>query len=211
MLVVALPFHREVFAHDTMAILTHAHREKIERMSVKMTNPVKQEAIRYFTFKEVFDFLCEIGSIGNERKATFCSRLQQLQRLGFPVGVNVGQGKKMKYSRAHVFQIAFAFEMFAVGLAPRVVIETTNNVWSSFTKNFQKNNESSDLEMEIMLETKVLLSPKVLDFAIFDGFEIVIEDAISIASRVSDICNNLHRCGIVIINSGRIFEKVESF
>lgn len=50
-----------------------------------------------------------------DRVPTFRARIKQFQRLQFPSGVNVGRGTKMHYSGEHLFKLATAFELVALG------------------------------------------------------------------------------------------------
>jgi hypothetical protein len=70
--------------------------------------------------------------IDPDRMGTFKSRIKQLQRLGFPEGVNIGRGEKMVYNASHLFQLATAFELIGAGLpADRATKIVTHN-WRQF-------------------------------------------------------------------------------
>jgi hypothetical protein len=64
-----------------------------------------------------------------ERTDTFRARLKQLQRLGFPPGVNVGRGTKMSYSTEHLLQLMFAFELISTGLPAKTATEMVLQGW----------------------------------------------------------------------------------
>lgn len=64
-----------------------------------------------------------------DRTETFRARLKQLQRLGFPPGVNVGRGTKMSYSTEHLVQLMFAFEMISTGIPAKTATEMVIQGW----------------------------------------------------------------------------------
>lgn len=59
----------------------------------------------------------------------FRARIKQLQRLGFPEGVNVGRGVRMPYELVHLIQLAVAFELLDCGLPAKFVTESVARGW----------------------------------------------------------------------------------
>lgn len=60
----------------------------------------------------------------------FRARIKQLQRLGFPPGVNVGRGTKFDYSIENFLQLAIAFELMNCGLTGKLVTDIVVEHWS---------------------------------------------------------------------------------
>lgn len=67
-----------------------------------------------------------------EREGTFRARVKQLQRLGFPPGVNIGRGTRMTYSAVHLFQLASAFELMRLGLPASSATAIVEQNWPDF-------------------------------------------------------------------------------
>ncbi|MGB3791285.1 MAG: hypothetical protein WA978_00970 [Sphingopyxis granuli] len=59
----------------------------------------------------------------------FRARIKQLQRLGFPPGVNVGRGTKFEYSIENFLQLAVAFELMNCGLTGKLVTDIVVEHW----------------------------------------------------------------------------------
>lgn len=75
-----------------------------------------------FTFAVAEDCLRRVGSVHSNRAGTFRARIKQLQRLGFPEGVNVGRGTRMNYSLEHIMKLAIAFELLGMSLPASSVV-----------------------------------------------------------------------------------------
>lgn len=55
-----------------------------------------------------------------EKAVAFRGRLQHLQRLGFPSGVNTGRGTKATYGWTQIIQLMVALDLIDLGLPPDV-------------------------------------------------------------------------------------------
>lgn len=84
------------------------------------------------TYKQVEATLVAHLRIHPDRIGRFQSRIKQLQRLGFPFGVNVGRGEKMKYSATHLFQFVTAFELINHGIPGGTAVEIVEQKWDNF-------------------------------------------------------------------------------
>lgn len=71
-----------------------------------------------------------------DRVSTFRARIKQLQRLGFPSGINIGRGVKMAYSAEHLFQLATAFELIDIGLTAQTATTVTAQNWTGISAAF---------------------------------------------------------------------------
>lgn len=67
-----------------------------------------------------------------DKMGTFRSRVKQLQRMNFPLGVNIGRGSRMAYSALHLFQLAIAFELLGTGWPAKPAVEVTTEFWDRF-------------------------------------------------------------------------------
>ncbi|WP_144036782.1 hypothetical protein [Sphingopyxis witflariensis] len=59
----------------------------------------------------------------------FRARIKQLQRLGFPPGVNVGRGTKFAYTVDHFLQSGIALELLNSGLTGKLVTDLVTEHW----------------------------------------------------------------------------------
>lgn len=71
-----------------------------------------------------------------DKISTFRSRMKQLQRLEFPVGVNIGRGVRMTYTAEHLLQLAVAFEVIGTGLAAKAATDLVTTYWDRFQAAF---------------------------------------------------------------------------
>ena len=77
--------------------------------------------------REVEGLLGARHGIGDERRIAFRGRLEHLRRLGCPVGVQTGKGKRAVFGWKQIIELAFALDLIDLGINPenaaRVVIE----------------------------------------------------------------------------------------
>lgn len=69
-------------------------------------------------YSEVSRLVARLHGIGEERLTALRGRLQHLQKLGFPAGVNTGRGRPAEYGPSQVLMLILILEFMAVGLAP---------------------------------------------------------------------------------------------
>lgn len=76
-----------------------------------------------FSFKEVEAALATSLRIVDEsgKRATFTSRLQQLQKLGLPWGANSGRGIRVRYTVAQIAETLFYCDLLDVGWTPALI------------------------------------------------------------------------------------------
>lgn len=71
-----------------------------------------------FSFATVERVLAYAHRVGDDRRSAFKSRLQHLQKRGFPAGTKTGRGRAASYSVEHVIKIALLLELNQMGIAP---------------------------------------------------------------------------------------------
>jgi hypothetical protein len=74
-----------------------------------------------FTFKDVEEILCNVLRIANEKRSSFRSRVQQLQKMALPWGTNVGRGTRVIYSLQQIAELVLYFELLDAGLTPALI------------------------------------------------------------------------------------------
>ncbi|MGB5725257.1 MAG: hypothetical protein WBM39_12675 [Parasphingorhabdus sp.] len=71
-----------------------------------------------FTYKEIQEILAQKHRIAHANQTAFRGRIQHMQRLGFPTGVNTGKGKRVSYTWRELLLMALAFEYLEIGSTP---------------------------------------------------------------------------------------------
>lgn len=62
--------------------------------------------------------LSALHDVPPARETALIGRVQHLQRMGFPAGVNVGSGQRAEYDAPAIVRILLAFELMQFGLRP---------------------------------------------------------------------------------------------
>lgn len=91
-----------------------------------------ESAVDGMTYKAMEAVLVGHFNIAPERVGTFKSRIKQLQRLGFPGGVNTGRGVKMSYTLEHLFKLVTAFELIGAGMPAERATSIVTHHWDKF-------------------------------------------------------------------------------
>ncbi len=76
------------------------------------------------TFNQIEAVFAARFDIPADRAAAFRGRLQHLQRLNFPTGVNTGRGKKAAYGWTQLIQLMVALDLIDLGMTPDVAAKS---------------------------------------------------------------------------------------
>ena len=71
-----------------------------------------------FSFGQVEKALALTQNIREDRRSAFANRLKNIQKAGFPNGINTGRGKAARYNAGHVLQLGLLLELNQLGLSP---------------------------------------------------------------------------------------------
>ncbi len=71
-----------------------------------------------FTYKEIQTILSRKHNIADRNEMAFRGRIQHMQRLGFPSGVNTGKGRPVSYTWRELLLLALVFEYLEIGSTP---------------------------------------------------------------------------------------------
>lgn len=82
------------------------------------------------TFGQVEAIASSRHYVAHEKVKTFRARLQQLQRIGVPEGVNVGKGGRARYGTTQLSQIMIALDLLDVGMPPERVAALVIGQWN---------------------------------------------------------------------------------
>lgn len=71
-----------------------------------------------FTYKEIQEILSQKHDIVETNNTAFRGRIQHMQRLGFPTGINTGRGRPASYTWRELLLLGLAFEYLEIGSTP---------------------------------------------------------------------------------------------
>lgn len=76
-----------------------------------------------FQYSDIFEILSKKHQISKSKAISFRGRLQHFQRLGFPLGINTGRGKRVKYTWRELFLMGLALEYVEIGSTPERIVQ----------------------------------------------------------------------------------------
>ncbi|MEP2988257.1 MAG: hypothetical protein ABJN65_06150 [Parasphingorhabdus sp.] len=76
-----------------------------------------------YQYSEIFNILSKKHRISGKKTVSFRGRLQHFQRLGFPLGINTGKGKRVKYTWRELFLMGLALEYVEIGSTPERIVQ----------------------------------------------------------------------------------------
>ena len=165
-----------------------------------------------YNFGQLVELLCVIGQVAPDSRSTFVSRIMQLQRLGFPDGVNVGHGKRMRYSFVEIYKLAIAFEILATGVTPRISLNAIRENWEiifeSIENFFDKN---SNEKCPNFPEKVIVMRPSCSDFAVCTGLIFQTVELPNLISVILKSSENRDRGCLVVIRIYTIFRRIEGY
>jgi hypothetical protein len=83
-----------------------------------------------WTYSQVEAGLCSLFGIDPRvRTKAFRGRIQHLQKLGIPLGLKPGRGRKICYQDEHVFQWVIAIQLMELGVHPTALVNTLAVYW----------------------------------------------------------------------------------
>ena len=91
-----------------------------------------------FSYARVESVLAELHLQPPSRLPAFRARLRYLRTLGVPLAEGPGKGKRFEYSREHLWQIALALELSALGIAPDICAAMAQHRWPKLHRAFQR-------------------------------------------------------------------------
>lgn len=148
-----------------------------------------------------------------DRVSTLRARIKQLQKLQFPLGVNVGRGAKMQYSGEHLFQIVTAFELINVGLPAFTATTITAENWDIFAASYAyaiklRNSSLTTVKMPFIYTriTHVALSALLSEHDADDSGGIVIETMETLRQTL-DYYDHPRTAGHILLCTSQIAES----
>jgi hypothetical protein len=114
------------------------------------------------TYSEVSKIVAAIfGADEKARRGALTARLQNLQKFGIPLGMNVGRGKRIDYRNEQIFQLAFCLELEDIGIMPSQIERIIKGQWRGmihgYFKTALKNIDAED-DMILIFELSQMTS-----------------------------------------------------
>lgn len=85
-------------------------------------------------FRDLEAVLAHLIGVFPAKRPRFQARLKQLQRMGFPVGINVGKAARTEYTVEHLAQLAIVLELLQTGITPERAISFVRSWWDEIRR-----------------------------------------------------------------------------
>lgn len=161
------------------------------------------------SYRQLEATLAAYLNVHPEKIGTFRSRMKQLQRLEFPVGVNIGRGVRMTYSADHLLQLAVAFEIIGTGLAAKAATDLVTKYWVRFQAAFGRAHSRLGYREDFQTFVCVAGQPPVLPEG-STGDVVSVHDLTSLTEGV--LCfpgpESSSRAGMQILRADYLLERI---
>jgi hypothetical protein len=88
-----------------------------------------------YAYRQVETALAHVFRVDVEfQTRAFRGRINHLQRLGLPMGVNPGRGRKIDYSREQICQWLLALEFSEFGMDPKIIVAMIQREWKDLAR-----------------------------------------------------------------------------
>lgn len=98
------------------------------------------------TFSQVETALASNLGVTEQNRDRFRARLKQLQRSGWPTGVNTG-GTRPSYGARQLLELAFVLELLECGISPDRAVRLIKGWWDSVQKAFVRAQRGQDKQI----------------------------------------------------------------
>ena len=85
-------------------------------------------------YRELESALAKLIGVYPDKRPRFQARLKQLQRMGFPEGVNAGKSARADYRAEQLFKLAFVLELLQIGITPERAISFVRSWWDKIRR-----------------------------------------------------------------------------
>lgn len=86
-----------------------------------------------YSYAQAETVLARLFGAGNEaaQRGAFRGRLKHLKRLGVPLDVSPGRGKRIQYGIEYIYQWALCLELEEFGLDPTIIVQFVRAYWAN--------------------------------------------------------------------------------
>jgi hypothetical protein len=117
-----------------------------------------------FTYAQAETILARLHDANSHQQAgAFRARLKHLKKLGVPLGSHPGRGKKIDYSKEHLYQWAFCLECAQFGFDPTWTAEWLKKSWSGIYEVFWR--AERNLRRRADQDLFMLIEPRMMTYA----------------------------------------------
>ena len=90
--------------------------------------------LRMASYSDVMKVLAALyGADEKVIRGPLRGRVQNLQKMGIPIGLQVGKGKKIDYKREQIYQIVLCMELAEIGVIPSKLSDIIKKHWNSIS------------------------------------------------------------------------------
>ncbi|MHA3840493.1 hypothetical protein ACX0GZ_04650 [Sphingomonas aestuarii] len=118
------------------------------------------------TFGEVETILGARFMIDPDRHTAFRGRLQNLQRKGFPAGVNTGKGTPAVYGFAQLADMMLVFSFIDLGMLPDQAVELANSIRDKFLSEVKDYFWLIDVQSDLETALSMMEDDKIAKFKV---------------------------------------------
>ena len=138
-------------------------------------------------------------SDASRAQSTFRARLKHLKKLGVPIDVSPGRGKKILYGKEELYQWAFCLELMQFGIDPSVIVGQVKQSWPQFL-NWMESTETQAAKRDH--DRFLFFVPQFISAASAErslGTDAFTEFQLVDRRKLSDLLANphFHRAGII--------------
>lgn len=134
----------------------------------------------------------------------FRARIKQLQRLGFPPGINIGRGGKMSYKTEHLTKLAVAFALLDSGLTAKLVTELVEREWMAISSGIWAARIASEKSSDVFC----LVQMNALSDVSGQEAKVTIEDEFSLANQEGAVRHGHSRPSFILVNLASLLRRL---
>ena len=114
-----------------------------------------------YTYAQAETILARLyGADEQAQRNAFRGRLKHLKRVGIPMNMSPGRGKKVLYTREHLFQWAICLEFSEFGIDPMLTSKFIYALWNQFRYFMTYTTQNDNYEDDVILTMYPIIMSK---------------------------------------------------